>query len=120
MANKNPFYEADLAGLKTRDNWPCWPLLPVKKYDEQTRMPSFGAVYAKDEKPIIYLNVNIFELGANPGLMPVGSNETSQVLEMNSFVPEELKATVADKLSAYQKLEYPTFEAMLDDGWMVD
>jgi hypothetical protein len=120
MAHKNQFYEADLAGLKDSSNWPVWPMLPVKKYEETTRMPVFGVVYAKDTKPIIYLNANIFMLGADPGLTPRENSASFQVLEMHSSVPEELKATVADRLAAYQKVEYQTFEAMLDDGWMVD
>jgi hypothetical protein len=121
MAHKNSFYEADLAGLKNSSNWPVWPLLPVKKYEKGTRMPAFGAVYAKDTKPVVYLNANVFKLGADPGLKPVeNAKEGFQIMELDSSIPEELRATVADKLKAFKTQEYETFEAMLDDGWMVD
>lgn len=121
MPHKNPFFEADLAGLKDPSNWPLWPLLPVKRYPESHGRPTLGSVYANDKKPIIYIGANPFALGADPGLTPV-ENDTNgfQVLEMKSSMSESAKATVASQLAVFEKKEYASFEDMLNDGWVVD
>lgn len=72
--------------------WPRWPILPVKRSKDRKHgvLAEFGMPDRPEIKPIIYL-ANLFDLSD--------------------------KVTDFSKLP---KLEYDTFDDLINDGWVVD
>lgn len=74
--------------------WPRWPFLPLKR-SPQYRGEDLGFLYAdnaRDEDGVYVYLANLFG--------------------MADMTPEQR--------SAIKRLDYPTVDAMLADGWMVD
>lgn len=80
----------DVKFLDNPGAWPCWPLCPVKRYEQtDDAMPNCGVVIT--EVPIVY-ETNMFAL-----------------LTMTSAEIEALK-----------KHKYDSMEELVADGWLVD
>jgi hypothetical protein len=84
----------DLDMMKNPMTWHCWPILPIKKRNESGGRPEFGLLLAT-KKPVVYL-VGMFDLG------DLGIKNTADIMK-------KVKSTA-----------YSSFEAILDDGWIVD
>ncbi len=80
----------DIQFLKDQDNWVQWPVCPVKRYKGHS-WPDCGIVV-------------------------VGGGHT--VYEKNMF--ELVTGPIMDQVQGCPKHEYPSFEAMIADGWVVD
>lgn len=85
--------EGDLAMVQDPNSWPRWPILPVKR-PVKGSFPECGSLFA-DGKPAIY-RIGLYQLGDKPG------------------------TTYAEKFAGVERLEFPSFEAMLAAGWEVD
>lgn len=86
--------EEDLKLMKDPTSWAVWPILPVKKISDNGDMPEFGFLLATG-KPVVYLK-NMFDL-QDLGIRTV----------------KEISEKVEGK-------EYPNFEDIIRDGWIVD
>lgn len=86
--------EEDLKLMKDSTYWAIWPILPVKKIPNNGEMPEFGFLLATG-KPVVYLK-NMFDL---------------QDLGIKTI--KEITEKVEGK-------EYPSFEDIINDGWIVD
>lgn len=86
--------ELDLKLMKDPTSWAIWPILPVKKIPDNGERQEFGFLLAIG-KPIVYLK-NMYDL-------------------------QELGVkTVKDIMEKVEGKEYPGFEGIVDDGWIVD
>lgn len=74
--------------------WHRYPILPIKRVNKSGGMPEFGLLLA-DNKPVVYM-VNMWDLG-----------------------DMEIKST-ADIINKVKSTVYTSFEAILNDGWVVD
>lgn len=83
----------DLKLMKDPLLWHRWPILPVKKVENGER-PKFGFLLAIG-KPIVYLK-NMYDL------------------------QEFGVTTVKEIMEKVESKEYPSFEGIVDDGWIVD
>ena len=80
--------------IRTPDDWPAWPVLPMRKYSKGEaagRFPEVGFIWADDEAPCVRLG-NLYELANQKQLNVID-------------VPTK---------------SYSSFEEMLEDGWEVD
>jgi hypothetical protein len=86
------FVEAESARIRNEDQWPHWPVLPMKKKIVGQAWPKLGIVVAGD-LAIVYLR-----------LLP------------------ELKAGVSlgMQLQGCPTIKYASVEEMVADGWMGD
>lgn len=82
----------DLRRMQSPGQWPQWPYLPIKRRVGDSNWPELGL---------------LVETGIDtpPVVMP-------KVYLTNLFCQE--------KLTDVPTREYPSFEALLDDGWVVD
>ena len=86
--------EDDLKLMKDPLSWYRWPILPVKKIPDNGERPKFGFLLAIG-KPIVYLK-NMYDL-------------------------QELGVTtVKEIMEKVESKEYPSFDSIVDDGWIVD
>lgn len=87
----------DLKLMKDPPSWHRWPILPVKKIPDNGGSggrPEFGFLLAIG-KPIVYLK-NMYDL-------------------------QELGVTtVKEIMEKVESKEYPSFDGIVDDGWIVD
>lgn len=83
----------DVKFLVEHENWPAWPVCPVKRYDgkDKSGFPTGGIVWVC--KPTV-LVVDMFVIS--------GCNYEGA------------------KAKAEEVFEYESFDAMVADGWMVD
>ena len=86
--------EEDLKLIKDPKSWHRWPILPVKKITNKGERPEFGFLLAIG-KPIVYLK-NMYDL-----------------IDFGVTTVKEIMEKVEGK-------EYPSFESIVDDGWIVD
>lgn len=86
--------ETDLKLMKDPISWYNWPILPVKRMTDNGRSPESGFLLATG-KPIVYLK-NIFDLH------DIGIKSVKEITEK------------------IESREYPSFECIVNDGWMVD
>ncbi len=84
----------DLSMMKNPGKWSRYPILPIKRVNKSGGMPEFGLLLPI-KNPVVYL-VNMWDLG-DLGIK-----------------------TVADIMSKVKSISYDSFEAILDDGWVVD
>lgn len=84
-------YARDAAMILRPDRWPRWPILPLKRLREGQGWPEYGVLLALAEYRTAVFKANLFALP-----------------------PTEAE------LLALEKIEYPSFTALLDDGWTVD
>ena len=82
--------------IKDPVRWPCWPLLPVKKYTSQVSFPTVGLVFA------------------------IQGYSLHTVYETNMFDLCHDGDNMQEKLAKVTKHEYESVEAMVADGWIVD
>jgi hypothetical protein len=85
--------QQDLKMMQSPDDWPRWPLLPIKK-PIKGQFPDTAVLFADGTATVIW--VNPFTLSERPG------------------------TTWAEKFDGAKKQAYVSFEAMIDDGWRVD
>lgn len=85
--------QRDLNMMKSPDNWPRWPLLPIKR-SKGPGFPQCASLFA-DGKPTVILT-NLWALEDLPG------------------------STYGEKFANVEKIEYPSFDALVTDGWRVD
>lgn len=83
----------DKAGILNCEDWPRWPLLPLKRSGPEINGLECGLLLA-GERPFKVYRVILFHLKTGP-------------------LREQL-----DQAGVFG--EYPTIEAMQDDGWRVD
>lgn len=83
--------QEDIRFLKDPGSWINWPVMPVKKYGGQGGWPKTGIV-VDGGGPVVY-EKNMFELVTGP---------------------------IMEQVADSTKHEYPTMEAMVADGWVVD
>lgn len=81
----------DIDMMKHEDEWPLWPLLPVKKYPQPGCAPIVG-VLAAGQGPKVYL---IGILDVKTGLL-------------------------GDVLDGVPTKDFNSFEHLVAEGWMVD
>lgn len=84
----------DLKLIKDPLSWHRWPILPVKKIADNGERPKFGFLLAIG-KPIVYLK-NMYDL------QDLGITTVKEIMEK------------------IESKEYPSFERIVDDGWIVD
>ncbi len=84
----------DLKLIKDPLLWRKWPILPVKKISDNGEIPKFGFLLAIG-KPIVYLT-NMYDL------QDLGITTVKEIMEK------------------VDSKEYPNFESIVDDGWIVD
>ena len=80
--------------MRNPGTWGLWPILPMKKIREKHELPENGFLLATG-KSKIYLK-NFLEL-----------------LDLGIKTAKEVDEKIQSK-------EYLSFEAMIDDGWIVD
>ena len=93
----------DLEIMQAPGEWPLWPLLPVKRPDPRfsnggrgTSFKQFGLMVAVESRMLHVYLARMGEINAAPC------------------------ATVGDALDTVERLEYPSHEAIVADGWIVD
>jgi hypothetical protein len=90
-------------------NWPCYPLLPVKRRGS----PDIGVVFAsaefRDDGPITVYLVNMF------GLTALADEHRAE----NNLGPED-PVTYGDILNRVETVEFPDLDSFLDAGWVGD
>lgn len=86
--------QEDLDMMKNPGKWCRYPVLPIKRVDKSGGEPEFGLLLPI-KNPVVYL-VNMWDLG-----------------DMG------LKDTV-DIMKKVKSIVYTSFEAILDDRWVVD
>ena len=87
--------EEDLKLMKDPKSWYRWPILPVKKIPIQIGgRPEFGFLLATG-KPIVYLK-NMYDL-----------------IDLRATTVKEITEKVDGK-------EYPSFDSIINDGWIID
>lgn len=84
----------DLSMMKNPGKWSQYPILPIKRVDKSGEIPEFGLLLPI-KNPVVYL-ANMWDLG------DLGVKDTGDIMK-------KVKSTV-----------YDSFEAILDDGWVVD
>lgn len=85
--------QEDLRMIKDPNTWGCWPILPMKKATGEGERP-VGFLLATG-KPKLYLR-NFLDLRG------IGVQTVKEIDEK------------------VQSREYVSFEAILDDGWIID
>lgn len=85
--------QLDLERMKAHNDWPMWPVLPIKKRVKNSS-PECAILFA-DGRPTV-IKTGLYALDDLPG------------------------KSYAEKFAGLQKQEYPTFEALVADGWEVD
>lgn len=82
----------DIGMMRNPSQWPNWPLLPVKqtKYDVAKGPRPVGVMLAEDGLPLVY-HANLFDIAG--GKVNIGECPITK---------------------------YETYEAMIEDGWVVD
>lgn len=89
-----PIWKQDLSMMKNPGKWRQYPILPIKRMDKSGGMPEFGLLLPI-KNPVVYL-ANMWDL-------------------------EDLGIkTAGDITSKIKSISYASFEAILDDGWIVD
>ncbi len=86
----------DLEFMNTPDLWPNWPLLPINRYPEAPKGPECGILVACHECRNTVFLVNMFSLEAG-----------------------SIRDILIDKTEV-KRIAYPSAEAILADGWIVD
>lgn len=86
--------KVSIAEMKYSPNWPMWPYLPVKR-----RNPGGGNT----------------EVGYLVDRSPLG-NDAPPVVEPTVYLRNIWDDTPGEPV----KLPYANFEALIDDGWVVD
>lgn len=86
--------QRDLKMMQTPDEWPYWPLLPVKKYNQAQHTYDCALLFA-DGKPTV-IHAPLYRFDEVPG------------------------HTYAEKFADLKKEEFPNFEALVAAGWRVD
>lgn len=86
--------EEDVKLMKDPASWHRWPILPVKKIVGNGERPEFGFLLAMG-KPIVYMK-NMY------GLVDLGVKTVKEIMEK-----------VDGK-------EYPSFDSIVEDGWVID
>jgi nucleoside 2-deoxyribosyltransferase len=86
--------EEDLKLMKDHTSWAIWSMLPVKKMPDNGEMPECGFLLATG-KPIVYLR-NMYDLQ-----------------DMGITTIKEIMEKIDGK-------DYPSFEDIVNDGWIVD
>ena len=84
----------DLAQMQNPDEWPLWPLLPIKRSVKGGSWPETALLFANGEPVVI--KGDLYQLDKRPG------------------------TTYAEKFAGLEKQAYLSFEAMVADGWRVD
>ena len=85
--------EEALDFLKDPDRWPLWPLLPIKR-SRPKQGPECALMFASGKPEVIF--GDLYALDSRPG------------------------ESYSEKFAGLQRKEYPTFEAMVADGWRPD
>jgi hypothetical protein len=86
--------EKHLSMMRTPDKWPRWPVLPIKRYNPDHHGTECAVMFAVEG----YLTT-VF-LG---------------------YLIEAKGPTIADAMACYpNRLKYDDYDAILDDGWIVD
>lgn len=86
--------QEDLDMMKNPGKWYQYPILPVKRVKKSENVPEFGLLLPI-KNPVVYL-VNMWDL------RDLGIRSSADI--MNKVKP----------------IAYKSFEAILDDGWVVD
>ncbi|KKL85635.1 hypothetical protein LCGC14_1952750 [marine sediment metagenome] len=88
--------EEDTRLISTPLSWPAWPVLPLKRNDDQVFGIECGFIFSGDTDLTVYIH--------------------------SMFGIDELGGTTwAEKLSLIEdKKKYATVSELLDDGWVVD
>lgn len=93
MKSKDP--ETEKALMQDPDDWPCWPMLPVKRYStKEGSWPETGLMIAKSN---------------------VAGGVEPTVYMLNLFGEHTIKEFIECK-----KHKYESLDALVDDGWIVD
>lgn len=86
--------QEDLSRMKNPGKWHQYPILPVKRMNKSGSESEFGLLLPI-KNPVVYL-VNMWNLG-DMGIK-----------------------NAADIMNKVKPIAYKSFEAILDDGWVVD
>lgn len=86
--------EHELKMMQTPDDWPCWPVLPLKKWDEKSHTYDCAILFA-DGKPVV-IKADLFLLNEEPG------------------------NTWGEKLKNKERIPFDSFDAIVVAGWRVD
>lgn len=84
----------DRAFIEDPDNWPQWPLLPMKRIDSNQRLEC--AFIVSGDSGVKLYRGNIFAIYERPG------------------------NTLAEKLTDVPIYKYESVDALLADGWVID
>ena len=108
-------FDRDLAILKgaSKDTWPMYPMMPMKRPRSAGQWPELGVVIAADELAE--------DLLGKPGTDVSFLSATRYVVFLDAQIetPGETirKILVGEHAS---KIAYASYEAMLADGWLID
>lgn len=91
-----PVYPDHLGMIKSPDNWPCWPVLPLKRYTKVRpgAFPDLGIILSVEGVP------------------------ANTVYEVDMFMCPDIKQLMTDPNIV--KHEYSSPEEIVADGWVVD
>ncbi len=84
---------SDVEFMRNDKRWPYWPILPLKRPDKNG-LPECGFITAHRGRPTTIIIANMYDdLGAK---------------------------TIGELYEKYKLIEYDSFEAIVEDGWVVD
>lgn len=115
--------EDDLGMIENHEQWPVFPLLPLKRYNPEKKFgrPITGVLYAMDEKLIVYVGVSIFELGVDARLDPMKDSMFMNAVELKASIAPDVVVELRKRLDEVkEKIEYESISKLLADGWVVD
>ena len=95
---KQELVRDDAAFIQNVAGWPAWPLLPVKRYDKETREMECGIVIGLTGHETTVFLANMFDTEKRTG-------DIVKDFVGNLDIPRRT---------------YDTIEGMLQDGWIVD
>ncbi len=109
--------EDDLKMMEDSRTWPIYPILPVKNYKltRPGKAPVLGVLFADDPKPIVYVGVDIADLGVAQSVRKTSDISVEYHAEMRNT-----KGRVKELLCDTKKMPYPSFAELMKAGWVVD
>lgn len=85
--------QREITMMKTPDHWPRWPILPVKRSGHILEPFGCGIMVASADCALHIYDIDMFLLQSGP---------------------------LGPQLDAVEHKEYQDYDAILDDGWVVD
>lgn len=113
--------EEEIKGFVEKKTWPLYPLLPVKNLNRQRGGEGLGVCFAGDAKPTVYKDADPWTLGATPMFVerdsPIKGLKAVELKPVPSPLTDEQLRTA---LSKFEKLEFNSWEELVDAGWIGD